>query len=345
MRTGIAWDDRCILHYPGHGHPERPERLKSIHAALEKAGVFTVTTPVPAREATHAELAAVHNRSLVDMVLSTRGTSHFFDGDTSSSPESVEAALLAAGGLMELVDAVAAGRLDNGFAIVRPPGHHAEPGRCMGFCIFNNVAVAARHAIDRLGLERILVVDWDIHHGNGTQWIFWEEPRVLYFSTHLYPYYPGTGGFEDVGAGEGTGYTVNVPLIGGMRDFDFESVFNRVLIPVADQYKPQLVLVSAGYDIAAGDPLGSMKVTPEGFSRMTRILMDIAEWHCNGRIAFTLEGGYDLRALSTSVLATVQTLMGERNPPPTEKEKPHPAIPLIVEEVKKIHGARWKGIR
>jgi acetoin utilization deacetylase AcuC-like enzyme len=345
MKTGIVRDRRFILHNPGYGHPERPERLVSIYGTLDKAGIFTATTPVPAREATEEELCAVHNRELVKLVLSTRGDPHMFDGDTTSSPESVEAALLAAGGLCNLVKEIVEGRLTNGFALVRPPGHHAEPGRCMGFCIFNNVAVAARYATQKLGVERVLVIDWDIHHGNGTQWIFYNDPKVVYFSTHLYPYYPGTGGFEESGDGEGRGHNVNVPLPSRMGDQDYEAIFNRVLIPVADQFRPQLILVSAGYDIAKGDPLGSMQVTPEGFSRLTRIIMDIAEWHCEGRAAFTLEGGYDVRALSASVLATVKTLMGELNPKPSEDAKVHPAVPTIIEEVKQIQDAYWKGIK
>ncbi|MBI5526113.1 MAG: histone deacetylase [Deltaproteobacteria bacterium] len=343
-RTGIVRDKRFILHNPGAGHPERPQRLVSIYDALDKAGVPRDTTDVPAREAKVEELQYGHSKRLIDTVLSTRGGSYAFDLDTPTSEDSVDAALLAAGGTMRLVEEVVAGRLDNGFALVRPPGHHAEPGRCMGFCIFNNVALAARHAVKDLGLARVFIFDWDIHHGNGTQKIFYDDPSVLYSSTHLYPYYPGTGGFDEAGEGKGKGFTVNVPLPSGMGDADYEAIAARVLIPVCDEFKPQLVLVSAGYDTADGDPLGSMRVTPDGFARMTRVLMDIAEEHCGGKLVMALEGGYNVEAQARSVLATVETLMERRKPARIESPSLHPALGRILSHVEAVHGERWPGV-
>jgi acetoin utilization deacetylase AcuC-like enzyme len=343
-RTGIVRDDKFILHNPGAGHPERPQRLVSIYDTLDRASVSKDTTRVPAREATLDELLYGHSKRLVDVVLSTRGRSYAFDLDTPTSEESVDAALLAAGGTLALVEEVVAGRLDNGFALVRPPGHHAEPGRCMGFCIFNNVALAARHAVKKLGIERVFIFDWDIHHGNGTQKIFYDNAAVLYSSTHLYPYYPGTGGFDEDGDGKGQGYTVNVPLPSGMGDGDYEAIAERVLVPVCDRFKPRLVMVSAGYDTADGDPLGSMLVSPEGYARMTRVLMDIAEEHCGGRLVMALEGGYNVEAQARSVLATVETLMERRKPVPIENPSLHPALGRVLSRVKDVHGGRWPGI-
>lgn len=343
-KTGIVRDRRFVLHNPGAGHPERPQRLTSIYDLLEKKGILGETVDVGARKATEEELRFGHSAGLVKRVLDTRGTPYAFDLDTPTSADSVDAALLSAGGTIALVEQVVSGKLDNGFALVRPPGHHAEPGRCMGFCIFNNVAIAARHAVKKLGLERVLIYDWDIHHGNGTQAIFYEDPSVLYASTHLYPYYPGTGAFDEEGEGKGRGYTINVPLPSGMGDGEYEAIIRGILAPVCAAFKPQLILVSAGYDTAAGDPLGSMRVTPEGFARMTRLLMDLAQKHCGGKIVLALEGGYDLKALSQSVLATVETLMGKRDPDPSDTAALHPALNLILTEVRVIHGNRWPGI-
>ena len=343
-KTGIVRDRRFVLHNPGAGHPERPQRLTAIYELLERQGVFKETVDVAPREATVDELQYAHSKGHVKRVLDTRGTPYAFDLDTPTSAESVDAALLAAGGTIELVGKVVKGELDNGFALVRPPGHHAEPGRSMGFCIFNNVAIAARHAVKVLGLERVMIFDWDIHHGNGTQAAFYDDPSVLYASTHLYPYYPGTGAFDEIGEGKGKGHTVNVPLPSGMGDGEYEAIVRAVLTPVCAEYKPQLILVSAGYDTAAGDPLGSMRVTPDGFARMTRLLMDLAQRHSGGKLVLVLEGGYDLKALSSSVLATVETLMGTRTPPPTDNPALHPALDLILTEVRVIHGDRWPGI-
>jgi acetoin utilization deacetylase AcuC-like enzyme len=231
------------------------------------------------------------------------------DADTSTSARTYEVSLLAAGGFLAAIDAVM-GDLANAFALVRPPGHHAERDRAMGFCIFNNIAIGARYALSAHGLERVLIVDWDLHHGNGTQHTFYSDPHVLYFSTHQYPYYPGTGHYTEVGEGDGRGYTVNVPLSTGYGDSDYANIFRHILQPIALAYQPQLILVSAGFDIYNRDPLGGMAVTPEGFARLTDIIMDIAQEVCQERIVITLEGGYNLEGQALSVKEVVQRLAG-----------------------------------
>jgi acetoin utilization deacetylase AcuC-like enzyme len=229
--------------------------------------------------------------------------------DTSTSARSFEAASLAAGGLCELIRAVWTGDLKNGFALVRPPGHHAERDRAMGFCLFNNVAIGAHYAIKNFSLERVLIVDWDVHHGNGTQNTFYSDPRVLYFSTHRYGFfYPGSGAATEVGHGKGEGFTVNVPLEGGSGDPEYAAIFERILKPIALEYRPQLVLVSAGFDTHYDDPLGGMEVTETGFARLTQILMEVAEATAQEKLVLTLEGGYDIEGEKRSVAAVLREL-------------------------------------
>jgi len=224
---------------------------------------------------------------------------------------SYDAALLAAGTGLRGLDLLFAGEIDNGFSLVRPPGHHAENGKAMGFCLFNNIAVAARYAINNLDVERVLLVDWDLHHGNGTQHAFYESDKVLYFSTHQYPYYPGTGAPTESGAGRGVGFTLNVALPAGVGDAAYAAVFNELLIPVARQYRPQLILLSAGYDIHQNDPLGGMGVTNTGLAYLSRVLVELAQELCDGRLFAFLEGGYDLDGLRDGVVATLGEMTSE----------------------------------
>jgi acetoin utilization deacetylase AcuC-like enzyme len=231
--------------------------------------------------------------------------------DTQTSEKSFEAALSAAGGILMGIDGLMSGNYSSSFALVRPPGHHAERDRGMGFCLFNNVAVGALYAIDTYSMDRVIIIDWDLHHGNGTQHSFSDDPRILYFSTHQFPYYPGTGDFSEVGHGRGKGFTINVPLPVGNGDDDYSKIFKKVLEPVADTFKPQLVLVSAGFDIHYEDPLGGMEVTPEGFARLTSIAQSIAQKHANGRLLFTLEGGYHLGGLCDGVQRVIEQLAGK----------------------------------
>jgi acetoin utilization deacetylase AcuC-like enzyme len=311
-KTGIVKDPIYLEHKTGSYHPESPERLEVIYEMLEDkdmAGRFEAIHP---REATREEIELIHEPSYFDRVATTAGKSHSsLDPDTQTSEKSFEAALLACGGFLLGIDRVMNGELDNAFALIRPPGHHAESNRGMGFCLFNNVAVGAAYAIKKYSLDRILICDWDLHHGNGTQHSFYDDKKALYFSTHQFPYYPGTGSFTEVGQGDGRGFTVNVPLSVGNGDAEYYKIFKEVLEPISEEYNPQLVLVSAGFDIYYKDPLGGMEVTPSGFAALAQVLLSIAEKSCGGKLLITLEGGYHLGGLRDGVKSVIQQLLGE----------------------------------
>jgi acetoin utilization deacetylase AcuC-like enzyme len=328
VTTGLLFDDRFLLHRAPYEHPEHPGRLVAIHQRLEADGLIARCLAVDAREATRAELERIHTAAHVDAIAATetRDLSQL-DPDTYACRDSNAAALLAAGGLVDLTLAVVQGRLANGLALLRPPGHHAEADRAMGFCLFNNVALAARAVQDSGRARRVLIVDWDLHHGNGTQHSFWEDPTVLYFSTHQFPFYPGTGALEELGGGAGRGFTVNVPLPAGCGDAEYLASFDRVLLPVARSFEPDLVLVSAGFDAAEGDPLGSMRISPSGYAQMTRRLLALA----GGRVILALEGGYDLEAISASSAASLRVLLGEPASE-TPASEPSPLVARILEQ-------------
>jgi acetoin utilization deacetylase AcuC-like enzyme len=269
---------------------------------------------VAPRAATGEQLARVHDPDYIRRISETTGRAVALDPDTYTSPESYDVALLAAGATIDAVERVMAGTQRAAVAMVRPPGHHAERSRAMGFCLFNNVACGAAHA-RALGARRVAIVDYDVHHGNGTQHIFDADPHVLYISTHQYPYYPGTGAADEIGRDAGRGFTVNVPLEVGAVSEDYELVFARVVGPVLRQFEPDLVLVSAGFDAHEHDPLGGMRLTAESFAAMTQELRAVAEECCRGRLIAVTEGGYDLKALGTSIDAVVATLSGPASPP------------------------------
>ncbi len=349
-RTGIVRDERYLEHVMDPGHPESPERLRVIYKMLEEAEMKNLFQMVKPRAATREELMMIHSSAYVDLVASTAGKPYFrLDMDTSTCAKSYEAALWAAGGLLELIKAVMEKRLDNGFALVRPPGHHAERDRAMGFCLFNNVAIGARYALRNFPLQRILIVDWDVHHGNGTQNSFYEDSQVLYFSTHRYGFfYPGTGGAKEVGKGKGEGFTVNVPLSTGAGDADYANIFEKFLKPIALEYQPQLVLVSAGFDTHQDDPLGGMEVTEKGYARMAQILMEIAESTAEGKLVLALEGGYDVSGESRSVKAVLKELVQASSLDKKElleKEKTnYPRIEKSLLQLKEIHKRYWKSL-
>lgn len=347
--TGLVFDERFLLHRAPYEHPEHPGRLVAIRSRLEEDGLSRRCSAVDAREATREELARIHTPAHIDAIAATaRREFAQLDPDTYTSRDSALAARLAAGGLVDLTLAVSSGTLANGFALLRPPGHHAEADRAMGFCLFNNVAVAARAAQNKEAAKaaqnreaatavqaegaatRILIVDWDLHHGNGTQHSFWEDPSVLYFSTHQFPFYPGTGALEETGGGAGAGHTVNVPFPPGCGDAEYLAAFDRVLLPVARDFRPDLVLVSAGFDAAAGDPLGSMRISPAGYAAMTRRLRTLA----GGRVVLALEGGYDLDAIARSAAACLRVLLGEEAADP-EGLPPAAAATRILDRVLK----------
>lgn len=337
--TGVVIDPRYLEHDTGAGHPERPERIAVLLPVAEAA--TTPATQIPARLASGDELALVHDGAYVEEVAATQHIPGFaFDADTPTCPRSYEAARLAAGGFLALLDAVMSGQVPNGFAFVRPPGHHAERHRAMGFCLFNNVAVGAAYLHRRYALQRVMVVDWDLHHGNGTQHMFESDPSVLYVSTHQYPYYPGTGSVDEVGRGDGEGFTVNLPFPAGFGDAEYLDAFARIVEPVARQYAPDFILISAGFDAHARDPLGGMQVTAVGFRALTRVLLAIAREHAGGRCAAILEGGYDLTAIRDSASLVLTELQGDAS------TLPPPAAPSraggLIDRVRKVHARYWR---
>jgi acetoin utilization deacetylase AcuC-like enzyme len=311
-KTGIVKDCRYLRHGEGVSHPETPQRLTSIYEMLDNPDMVWKFAEIDAREATREELLRVHLPAYVDAIAATAGKPiYMLDHDTMTTAETYEVARLAAGGTMNAIDSVLAGHVDNAFALVRPPGHHAQPGVAAGFCIFNNIAIAARHALARQGLKRILIADWDLHHGNGTQEIFYGDREVLYWSTHQSPCYPGTGALTEMGRGQGLGYTLNVPLKPGADDALYLRLYRDILTPIALAYQPEIILLSAGFDCYVGDPLGEMQVTPEGFACLTRILLDLAEECCGGRLMAVLEGGYNIQGLTKCVRSVLLEMLGE----------------------------------
>lgn len=309
--TGLAADPLCMQHDPGYGHPECRERYEAVISGLEEAGLAEKLAPVPARDATREELRRVHTSHYLDITehIIKEGEPELSTGDTAVCNASWDAALRAAGLALSATDAVIKGQLENAFCAVRPPGHHATGHRGMGFCIFNNVALAARHAQKMYGIERVLIVDWDVHHGNGTQDIFYGDGLALFFSTHQWPLYPGTGRRSETGMGAGAGLTINCPLAAGAGRALVLGAMREELEPAAERFRPELVLISAGFDSAAGDPLGGFMLRDEDFAEMTRLVMGIAERHAGGRVVSVLEGGYGLGILGGAVAAHVGALM------------------------------------
>jgi acetoin utilization deacetylase AcuC-like enzyme len=310
MSLIVISTDRFTDHQTPPGHPEAPERgeVMGVVAGEWRERGGEVVAP---RAATHEQLARVHDETHLRRMAQTAGSAVALDPDTYTSPETYEIALLAAGAAVDAVERVMGGQHHRAFALVRPPGHHAERNRAMGFCLFNNVAVAAAHARAR-GATRVAIVDYDVHHGNGTQHTFDEDPSVLYISTHQYPFYPGTGAVDEIGRGRGRGFTVNLPLEAGAVDDDYRMAFDEVIVPIVRQFKPDLILISAGFDAHERDPLAGMRVTTSAFGAMTMELRRVAEECCDGRIAAVTEGGYDLRALADSIRTVVDVLSTER---------------------------------
>jgi len=307
--VAFVFHDDCLKHDNGPGHPERPDRLLAIQKRLAERGLLDRLLLLQPDEAPLDSLALVHDRSYIEAIRRACERAPVrLDPDTGVSPGSWRAALLSAGGALLACDAVLAGKARSAFVCTRPPGHHAEAGRAMGFCLFNNIAVAARHLQRAHGLGRILIVDWDVHHGNGTQHMFETDPTVFYFSTHQFPFYPGTGSARETGSGRGAGFTLNYPMPVGSGDAQYIEVFQSVLCPEIDRVQPEAILISAGFDAHRDDPLAGMSLTEKGYAALTSILREAAGRHCDGRIISLLEGGYDLQALAASVEAHLLAL-------------------------------------
>lgn len=310
--TLLLSDPAFLEHDMGTGHPESPARLTHIIAAL-KANPVAGTSWLAPRPATDEELTAVHRPDHIARLSRFDGRDARLNPDTTMSPGSWRAARLAAGAAVTAVHEVWTGRADNAFALVRPPGHHAEAARAMGFCLLNNAAIAAEAALG-LGATRVAVLDWDVHHGNGTQHLFENRADVLYLSAHQFPFYPGTGAPDEIGVGAGAGFTINCALPPAQGDADYGAVFHDLFLPALDRFAPELIIVSAGFDAHAHDPLGQMRVTERGFAAMCSTVADLATriTGCKGRLVLLLEGGYDLAALAASVRACAEVLAGAR---------------------------------
>jgi acetoin utilization deacetylase AcuC-like enzyme len=328
-KTMLVVDRRYMNHFAGQVHPERPARIAAMIEMAEGLKRSALKHCAP-RAASREELTLCHGDEYVATVERTANSERTdFDPDTHASTETWATARLAAGGVLTAVEAVLDGEAENAFAIVRPPGHHALPERAMGFCFFNNVAIAASWLVKVRGMRRVLILDWDVHHGNGTQDIFYESPEVLYMSTHQYPFYPGTGWLDQIGSGAGTGFTVNAPMLATFGDNEYMRVFDQLLIPIARQFKPEFVLISAGFDAHFRDPLGGMRITEAGFLAMTRRLQHLADECCEGKMVAALEGGYDLRALAECGRTVIDELGRDGDEQVTAAKDGQRAQPII----------------
>ena len=340
MKAGLVYDPIYLEHDTGD-HVENARRLVTALSYLKETGIKEKLTCLPPRPALLEELEMIHAPEYISYVKSkAEKGGGWLDPDTVMSPRSYEAALYAVGGLLVAVEEVMKGEVDNAFALVRPPGHHAIYDRAMGFCIFNNMAIAAKFALSRFNLKRVLIADFDVHHGNGTQDAFYADPKVLYFSTHQYPFYPGTGRMEETGTGEGKGTTVNFPMVAGWGDEEYLRAFQEVLVPVAHRFQPELILVSAGFDAHWADHLAMMRVSVQCFAQMAMILKKLAAKLCQGRLVFTLEGGYNLHVVAASIKAIFDVLLGnsEIDDPLGEAEMRKPeGFDKHIEQIKRLH--------
>lgn len=341
MKTGFLWDELFLKHDTGLAHPESKERLLSIRRGLDAYPHLEDLKRLDLRPATEAELRLVHPASHIRTIQRTAGKAFgYLDPDTAVCEASYEVAVHAVGGILQMIESLMSGEIDNGFAFVRPPGHHAEPDRAMGFCLFSNVALGAAFALKRFGLERVLVVDFDVHHGNGTQKAFYRRQDVLFISAHQFPLFPGTGAFPETGSAAGKGFTLNFPLPAGTGDVTYGLLFDKIVLPVAKAYRPQLMLVSAGFDAYLEDPLAGMRVTPDGFASMAGYLKALADTVCQGRMVLVLEGGYHLAGLQESVLRVLDQLRGDPGPVPSSVRSD--LFEAVLARARTHFGDHWK---
>ncbi len=346
MPIGLVYSPQYMEH-DNPSHPENARRLRAIVELLQTSGAWDEAVHIEPQEISMPRLTSLHTPDYVDKVrrASEEGGT-WSDLDTYITPASYRVALLAAGGAIEATKAVLEGRVPAALALVRPPGHHARPGREMGFCLFNNVSLAARYALEEGGLQRVLIVDWDVHHGNATQEMFYGDGRVMYFSTHQFPYYPGTGSIQEVGTGPGSGAMVNVPLPPGTGDAGYRRIFEEVLLPSARRFRPQFVFLSAGYDAHWVDPLAAMRLSVRGYAHLAAVLRQIAQECADGRLVMCLEGGYDPQALAYGVLATFRAWQGHDpaevedplGPAEQERSAGDSVLQQIIDAVRRVHG-------
>lgn len=362
MTTALIYDPLFLTHITPDDHPEKPERLRRAIEILEslnwmnRAGLVQL----PPRAASIEELTLIHTPEYISRVqhaaerverLATESgiQTRFFATDTYVSSNSYEAAIRAAGAPLTAIDALLSGEIENAYCLVRPPGHHALTDNAMGFCLFNNVAIAARYAIEHHGLERVMIIDYDVHHGNGTQDAFYSDPRVLYFSTHQAPFYPGTGQSDELGAGAGLGTTVNVPLPATTDYYVYEAVFRQVMAPLADRFNPQLILVSAGFDAHWSDPLGQMYLSTAAFAKLNSIIIELAQNLCDGRLVLLQEGGYNIEAMGSCVATCLNLLLGDDAAVDSLGPAPDKAFTLnldvLIGELRRIHNLKGYRMR
>lgn len=310
-KTGFVYHEQFLEHDTGYGHPEKPDRLRAIVDHLQETGLWQKLHHLIIDAAPIEVINKVHSQRHVQYVKERceKGFTILDQGDTTVCEKSYDIALLAAGGVISAVDAVMSGVLKNVFCAVRPPGHHAESNSPMGFCLFNNAAIAARYAQDKYNIRRVAIIDWDVHHGNGTQEIFYNDPSVFYISIHQYPFYPGSGSKSEKGEGKGEGFTLNFPMKAGSGELEYLEVFCKEIIPVLDGYHPQLIIISAGFDAHKEDPLANMNLTDDTYRILTEMMAETAEKYAKGRIISVLEGGYNLQALSRSLQKHIEALI------------------------------------
>ena len=335
----VTHSDYTVHNLPGH--PEHAGRIRAVWQAIEDAGLHHRLKTLSAQPITNERILSVHTRDYLALLEEISGyeVGVRLDSDTYVLPESPEIARLSAGGVICAVDAVMRREADNALAAVRPPGHHAIPERGMGFCLLGNIAIAARHAQNVYNIERVMIVDFDVHHGNGTQDMFYDDDSVLFISTHQFPYYPGTGALKDTGQGKGRGYTLNIPLNSSYGDSGFAQIYEKIIWPAARRFQPQLILVSAGFDAHWVDPLAMMALSLKGYSHITRELIRMAQELCEGKIVFVMEGGYDLKALAHGMVNIAHALLGgdtisDPLGPPSQRE---PDVSKLIEQVRQIH--------
>ena len=342
QRVGLFDDPVYREHDAGAGHPERPERLEAVVRGLRDAGVDGELLPRSPRSVTREELLAVHDATLIDRVAATEARGGQLDPDTGTGPRSYAAALRGAGAVAGAVDEILDGTLDRAFCPVRPPGHHATRERSMGFCLFNNVAVGAARALAR-GLQRVAVLDFDVHHGNGTQDIFREDPRVLFVSSHQFPFYPGTGALDEVGEGRGRGFTVNLPMPAGLGDGEYSRAWREIVAPIGRAFDPELVLVSAGFDAHEDDPLGGMALTAAGYSELADVCVSMAGGSAKGRVVAVLEGGYSLDGIGQGAAALVGRLLDRPSPP--LRPAPDPRTDALIGAYRQTQIPLWPALK